>query len=206
MNIVFLLILVAIVVYFLLRGRASALQRIPTDYLPDAFVVLDLETTGLDACRHEIIEIAAIRYRKGTTNHQTIQALVKPSKKVPKEITEITGITQGMVDAKGEALADVMRELMAFVGNDRLVTFNADFDMAFLRAAASKLGLPAISNPVSCALKMARRAWPKRRSFRLRDLASDGQFSGSTAHRALEDARCALIVYSAAVAELQAEQ
>ena len=206
MNIFLLLVLVAIVAYFLLRGRTTGLQQIPSDHLPDTFIVLDLETTGLDAGHHEIIEIAAIRYRKGTANHQTIQALVKPSKKVPKEITEITGITQGMIDAKGEALADAMRELMAFVGNDRLVTFNADFDMAFLRAAASKLGLPAISNPVSCALKMARRAWPKRRSFRLRDLASDGQFSGSTAHRALEDARCALIVYSAAVAELQAEQ
>jgi len=204
MNIFLLLILIAIVAYFLLRGRTTGLQQIPTDHLPDTFIVLDLETTGLDADRHEIIEIAAIRYRKGTTNHQTSQALVKPSKKVPKKITEITGITQEMVDAKGEALADVMRELMAFVGNGRLVTFNADFDMAFLHAATSQLGRPAISNPVSCALKMARRAWPKRRSFRLRDLASDGQFAGSTAHRALEDARCALIVYSAAVAELKA--
>lgn len=204
MNIFLLLILVAVVAYFLLRGRATDLHQIPTGHLPDTFIVLDLETTGLDAARHEIIEIAAIRYRKGTTNHQTIQALVKPSKKVPKEITDLTGITQEMIDAKGEALADVMGELLAFVGNDRLVTFNADFDMAFLHAATSKLGLPKISNPVSCALKMARRAWPKRKSFRLRDLASDGQFAGSTAHRALEDARCALIVYSAAVAELKA--
>jgi len=120
------------------------------------------------------------------------------------KITEITGITQQMLDANGEPLVDIMRDLMAFIGNDRLVTFNAEFDMAFLHAATTKLGLPRLKNPVSCALEMARRAWPKRKSFRLSDLASDGQFASGSAHRALEDARCALIVYSASVVELRA--
>ncbi len=180
-----------------------SIQQIPLDYLPETFVVFDLETTGLDANSHEIIEIAAIRYRKGITNHQTIQGLVKPSKMVPAKITEITGITHQMLDANGQHLADVIRDLMAFIGNDRLVTFNAEFDMAFLHAATSTLGLPRLNNPVSCALKMARRAWPKRKSFRLSELASDGQFASGAAHRALEDARCALIVYAAAVAELK---
>ena len=203
MEFLLLLIFVAIVAYFFLRRKTAGVQQVPTDHLPETFIVLDLETTGLDATRHEIIEIAAIRYRKGNTNHETLQALVKPSKKVPKKITEITGITQEMVDTKGEPLADVMREFMAFVGERRLVTFNAEFDMAFLHAATTRHNLPQFNNPVSCALKMARRAWPKRKTFRLKDLASDGEFAGGTAHRALEDARCALIVYAAAVAELK---
>lgn len=203
MEYLLVLVVVAFAAYFLRGRKATSIQQIPTDYLPGTFVVLDLETTGLDANRHEIIEVAAIRYRSGSTNHQTIQALVKPSKKVPKKITEITGITQEMLEAKGEPLADVMREFMAFVENDRLVTFNAEFDMAFLHAATAQLGLPRLNNPVSCALKMAKRAWPKRKTYRLSDLASDGQFANGAAHRALEDARCALIVYSAAVAELK---
>lgn len=41
------------------------LQQISIDNLPDSFVVFDLETTGLDAAQHEIIEIAAIRFKKG---------------------------------------------------------------------------------------------------------------------------------------------
>ena len=202
----YLLVLIIIVFagYWFLRRNPSGVQQIPTDYLPETFVVLDLETTGLDASRHEIIEIAAIRYRKGDTKQQMIQALVLPSKKVPKRITEITGITQAMLETDGGPLADAMRDLVAFVGNDRLVTFNAEFDMAFLHAASAKLGSAPLDNPVSCALKMARRAWPKRKSFRLTDLASDGQFGGGTAHRALEDARCALIVYVGAVAQLKA--
>jgi len=194
MEFLLLLIVIAIAAYFLLRRKTAGVQQVPIDHLPETFIVLDLETTGLDATRHEIIEIAAIRYRKGNTTHETLQALVKPSKKVPKKITEITGITQEMLETSGEPLADVLREFKAFVGEHRLVTFNAEFDMAFVHAATSQHGLPKLNNPVSCALQMARRAWPKRKTFRLRDLASDGGFAGGTAHRALEDARCALIV------------
>ena len=203
MEFLLLLIVIAVAAYFLLRRKVAGVQQIPTDHLPETFIVLDVETTGLDATRHEIIEIAAIRYRKGITTHETLQALVKPSKKVPKKITEITGITQEMLETNGEPLADVMREFMAFVGERRLVTFNAEFDMAFLHAATTRHGLPSLNNPVSCALQMARRAWPKRQTFKLSELASDGEFARGTAHRALEDARCALIVYAAAVAELK---
>lgn len=100
MEFLLLLMSIAIAAYFLLRRKSAGVQQVPTDHLPETFIVLDLETTGLDAARHEIIEIAAIRYRKGTTTHETLQALVKPSKKVPKKITEITGITQEMLDTK----------------------------------------------------------------------------------------------------------
>ena len=203
MEYLLIVFIVAFAAYLLFRRKGSGIQQISTDYLPETFVVFDLETTGLDANRHEIIEIAAIRYRKGQQNHQTMQGLVKPTKNVPKKITELTGITQAMLDTNGSPLADAMGDFIAFIGNDRLVTFNADFDMAFLHAASEKLRLPPLTNAVSCALKMARRAWPKRKSFRLTDLASDGKFGIGAAHRALEDARCALIVYSAAVAELK---
>jgi DNA polymerase III subunit epsilon len=126
MELLALLIPVLVVAYFLLRRRSSGVQQVATSYLPETFVVLDLETTGLDATRHEIIEIAAIRYRKGTTTHETIQALVKPTKKIPKKITDLTGITQEMIEASGEQLSDVLSQFIAFAREDRLVTFNAE--------------------------------------------------------------------------------
>jgi len=204
MEVPLIILVLAVIAYFALRSKHRGRQKISTDHLPETFIVLDLETTGLDATRDEIIEIAAIRYRKGNTSQETLQALVKSSKKVPKKITEITGITQEMLETNGEPLADVMREFATFVGEHRLVTFNAEFDMAFLYAATTRLGLPKVNNPVSCALKMAKRAWPRRKSYRLDDLASDGEFADSRAHRALEDARRALIVYAAVVAQLKA--
>lgn len=186
------------------EGKGGGKQAIDTSHLPEQFVVLDLETTGLDADKHEIIEIAAIKYTRGEKSQQTFQCLIKPSKHLPKKIVEITGITDEMLDKDGGELHNSVQEFAAFIGGLRLVTFNADFDMAFLQRAATTCGLPQFSNPVSCALKMARHAWPKRKSYRLVDLAKDGQIDDGKAHRALEDARRALIIYSAAVAQLKA--
>ncbi len=197
-----LLLLVA-VAYFVFRGRKSGMQPVPIDVLPDTFIVFDLETTGLKAESNEIIELAAIRFKKGTNTHDTFQSLVKPKKAVPKKITEITGITQAMVDVEGRPIEEVLEEFRSFVGEFRLVTFNAEFDMAFLQAAAERTGKRSFDNPVSCALKMTRRAWPQRKSFRLDDLAKDGNINQGKAHRALEDARRALIVYAAAAAQLK---
>lgn len=170
--------------------------------LPDRFIVLDLETTGLKPDTHEIIEVAAIKVNRDSIHHDGYQALVKPTRKVPKRITDLTGITQDMLDAQGEPLEKVMRELHAFVGDLRVVTYNAEFDMAFLRRAASSFGLE-FTNPVSCALQMARRTWPDRKSFRLADIAGDGGIDVSESHRALGDCKRALVVYFACVTELQ---
>lgn len=173
-------------------------QQGSIDSLPDSFVVFDLETTGLDASRNEIIEIAAIRFKKGRTAHETLQTLVKPQGAVPLKITKLTGITQKMVDCDGEPIRDVLEDFRAFFGDLRLVSFNSEFDMAFLQTAAKNNGLPPFRNPTSCALKLARQAWPNRKSYRLEDITSGEQFNSGTAHRALEDARRALIVYAAA--------
>lgn len=198
-----ILLLLAVIAFFVLRSRRPRLQSVPIDVLPDTFIVFDLETTGLKAEANEIIEVAAIRFKKGTNTHVTYQSLVRPRKAVPKKITEITGITQAMVDSDGRPIDEVLDEFRNFVGELRLVTFNAEFDMAFLQASAARSGKRPFDNPVSCALKMARRAWPKRKSFRLDDLANDGQINEGKAHRALEDARRALIIYAAAAAQLK---
>ena len=198
-----ILLLLAVIAFFVLRSRRTGVQPVPIDVLADTFIVFDLETTGLKSETNEIIEVAAIRFKKGTNTHDTFQSLVRPSKAIPKKITEITGITQAMVDSDGEPIADVLDEFRNFVGELRLVSFNAEFDMAFLQTSAARSGKRPFDNPVSCALKMARRAWPKRKSFRLDDLANDGQINEGKAHRALEDARRALIIYAAAAAELK---
>jgi len=193
-----LIVIVAAVIYFLRsRGKPQASLA----HLPEQFVVFDLETTGLDPRKHEIIEFGAIRVNRDSINHDTFQSLVKPSRKVPKKITELTGINQAMLDAEGEPIESALREFLSFVGDLHLVSFNADFDMAFLQNTAAKHSI-SIGNPVSCALKMSRRAWPGRKSYRLADLAKDGNLKSDGTHRALGDCQRALIVYTAAASKL----
>ena len=195
------------IVVVLLAGGVFAyfqFRRKPIDLsiLPERFVVFDLETTGLDSAKHEIIEIGAVRVNRDSDAHETFQALVKPKRKVSKKITEITNITQEMLDKDGQSLSSAIAEFISFAGDHRLVSFNAEFDMAFLHNAASQSGLT-IGNRTSCALKMARRAWPGRRSYRLVDLAKDGGLSITGAHRALHDCRLTMTVYASAASKLR---
>lgn len=176
---------------------ASDLQ----DILPRQFVVFDLETTGLDARQNEIIEIAAIKANRDSRSHLSFQALVKPEAKLPEVITRITGITQKMVDRDGEDLGSVLDGFIAFAGDLRLVAFNAEFDVRFLEAALSRHGRK-MDNPVSCALKMSRRAFRGRRSYKLTSLAEDHGISTTGSHRALKDCEMALAIYVEAARKL----
>lgn len=201
MDIILVLVLIAVVAAYFYSKRT---KPVSLAHLPERFVVFDLETTGLTAGRNEIIEIGAIRVNRDSTQHQSYQSLVRPTKKVPKKITDLTGITQEMLSTEGQPLDKALREFAEFVGDLRLVTFNAEFDMSFLNAATSQVDLKPFRNPTSCALKMSRRAWPGRQSYRLSDLSKDGNLSSEGTHRALGDCQRALIVYTAAASKLRA--
>jgi DNA polymerase III epsilon subunit-like protein len=108
-----------------------------------------------------------------------------------------------MVDGEGVSLKAAIIDFKEFILDLPLVTFNAEFDMAFLQKSAMRHNVE-IANPVSCALKMARRAWPGLQSYRLCDLARMGGLSDEGTHRALGDCRRALIVYVAAFSEVNA--
>jgi DNA polymerase III epsilon subunit family exonuclease len=165
--------------------------------LPTQFIVLDLETTGLSPERDEIIEVGAIRTNRDTGARTAFQKLVKPDIRVPKHITEITGISQTMVEIEGRPLKEVLTEFIEFIQDLPLVTFNASFDMSFLQNAAKRHGL-VIDNPYTCALQMARHAWPELPSHRLVDLARIRNLPDDDNHRALGDCKRALLIFTAA--------
>jgi DNA polymerase III epsilon subunit family exonuclease len=169
---------------FQMSGRAQEADG--SAFLPDEFVVFDLETTGLTAATDEIIEFGAIRVARNAESHLTFQSLVKPSCKVSARITQITGITQGILNAQGRPIAEVLPVFLEFVGDCPLVAFNAPFDMGFLRQAAKKCGLT-FANPSTCALQRSRTAWPELPSHKLVDLARMHNLQTIDSHRALGD-------------------
>lgn len=68
---------------------------------PKRFIatIIDLETMGMDAKSHEIIEIGMLSFvftnEEGIIDlHQTYNELNDPGKPIPEEITKITGITK----------------------------------------------------------------------------------------------------------------
>lgn len=111
-------------------------QYIKARKLDEDYVVIDFETTGLSANKEEIIQIGAVKYR----NHKEVDRFhtyIKPSKKVSKRITDITGITNEMLE-EAPSMNEQIDNLIKFIDDMTLVAHNAYFDMAFLYTLTDK--------------------------------------------------------------------
>lgn len=196
------LFVIAVAGIVLLAARRRYTMKGDLSMLPERFVVFDLETTGLNPERNKIIEIGAIRVNRDSSHHDIFSTLININSRVPAKITEITGITTEMLQAEGSTLEESLDAFLSFIGDLRLVSFNAEFDVSFINAALATCSKPALGNQTSCALNMARRAWPGRKSYKLKDLAEDGNLARQT-HRAVGDCQLALMVYAAAANRLR---
>lgn len=79
------------------------------------YVVFDIETTGLSVTNHKIIEIAAVRMKRGE-ELERFTSFVNPHERIPYNITQLTNITDEMV-ADAPDLEPVITQFAEFVGN-----------------------------------------------------------------------------------------
>ncbi len=145
------------------------------------FVVVDLETTGLNAEDDEIIEIAGVKLQRGILTEE-FHSLVQCKKSIPKEVSVLTGIDNAMlVDAP--RLEDVLADFSAFVGDAELVAHNANFDRTFLIKywPDERLWLDTLT--------LSQIVFPTESSYSLTSLTASLAITNETAHRALSDAR-----------------
>jgi DNA polymerase-3 subunit epsilon len=184
-----------------LAARSLPNSAALSSLLPNQFIVLDLETTGFSPLRHEIIEIAAVKISLDSDACQFFQTLVQPSRKVPPQITSITGITQQMLNADGIKLKDALIRLIDFVEDLPIVTYNAEFDMGFIHNAARTCGVN-VTNRYACALKRARQAYPDLPNHKLAYLSQMMNLSDEQHHRALSDCHRTVHVFLASTIEL----
>ena len=105
-----------------------------------AFVALDLETTGLDFEKDEIIEVALVRFENGEPK-DNLDFLVKPSSAELRPFIEtLTGISKTDLDAAPD-FATVAGQICSFIGDLPVVAHNALFDSKFLKQTFSKVGI-----------------------------------------------------------------
>lgn len=171
------------------KRRAQARQEKKTGY-----VVIDLETTGLDSERDEILELGAIR----VIDHEITErfsALIRIAGNLPAEITALTGITEEQVRTEGEELAPALERFWAFVGQSPMVGHNLRFDRAFLGKASAAVGIPVPSVACWDTLAVARRRVHDVEDHRLETLAAYFGIEQEKRHRALADSITTFRVY-----------
>jgi DNA polymerase III epsilon subunit family exonuclease len=152
-----------------------------------AFVVFDLETTGLSASRDRICEIGAVRVRTLEVA-ETFETLVRPGVTLPPTISRLTGLhDRDLRAAPRPELA--IRRFLAFAGDAPLAAHNARFDVGFLDRSVERLTGRRVAAPVLDTVWLARRLLQRRSErFSLRQLAHFFGTSCEPCHRALPDA------------------
>ncbi len=154
----------------------------------DTYVLFDLETTGISIKTDEIVEISAIKVKKGKIVEE-YSRLVNPMIPIPKAAYMVNGISDLMV-ANEPSFEEILPEFLEFIGDNVLVGHNiASFDMKFIYRDCEKYlgGVP--NNDYIDTLKLARKCLKQLSHHKLVDLAEYYNLSTDGAHRALNDCR-----------------
>lgn len=162
-------------------------NTIINDYLiNNEIVVFDFETTGLDGQNDRIIEIGAVKIKKGIIT-ETFSCMVNPKMHIPDESSAVHHIyDEDVIDA--HTIEEVIPDFYKFCFGCVLVAYNIDFDYKFLSIAGKNNGY-IFDNPQLDALKLAKTALVgKLKVFKLIKVAEYLHVSLENAHRAVHDA------------------
>lgn len=153
-----------------------------------AYVVVDVETTGGRGAQHRVTEIGAVKVIDGQLVDE-FSTLLNPQRTIPTGITRLTGITPAMV-ADAPVFADVADEFARFLEGGIFVAHNVGFDYRFIGSEFERLGRP-FHMPKLCTCASMRKLYPGHKSYSLASLTQAYDIPLKNHHRALCDAEAA---------------
>lgn len=156
------------------------------------FVVMDIETTGLDYTTDGIIEIGALKISEGKT--EELNLLVSCSRKLPPFIVNLTGITEKLLYEKGIELKRALELIVDFIGEKTVVGYNINFDMKFINYNLKKLSKSPLQNRCIDVLNIVKKENMYLNSYKLEDVLATYGIEESSKHRALNDAKQTLLL------------
>lgn len=150
------------------------------------YVVVDLETTGLDPYKGcEIIEIGVTEINNNEIG-RNYSRLIKPNGIIPTLITDITNISNEMVENE-KSLEEVLPKFRQYIGDKTIIAHNAKFDLKFLNYYLNKMGLEPINNYI-CTLELLKQNKEyKGKNKKLETACEYYNIENKNAHRADSD-------------------
>lgn len=173
------------------RVKSAGFHRLSVDlYLDEVlstkdYVVLDTETTGLNAYRDKIVQIALVTVENGEVT-ETFSSFVNPKCHIPFEASRINHITDAdLVDAP--TAGEISAEVLSKINGKTVVAHNADFDIDFLKQWYMSSSEP-IQVKYIDTLGLSRKAFPNMGKYSLQHLIDVFGLDRGDAHRADSDA------------------
>tara|TARA_R100000808_G_scaffold5362_4_gene16419 strand:+ start:4567 stop:5814 length:1248 start_codon:yes stop_codon:yes gene_type:complete len=156
--------------------------------LPDHYIVLDIESTGLDVANDRIVELGLLEVRRGRVLREW-SFLLNPQRDINPMAQRVHGLSNARV-ASCPKFAERAEEILKWVTPPPpVVAYNGDrFDRPMLEAEFARCGITMPQTAWVDLLPIARKALPLKR-FRLVDVAAHFDISVDGAHRAAKDTR-----------------
>lgn len=165
---------------------------------PNNYIVIDIETTGFDPGKDQIIEIGALK-----VNHNeiidTFDTLIHVDY-IPGYVSDLTGIT--MHDVKtAPAIQQAISSFYEFIKDYTLVGHNVHFDINFLYDNLLKYTGKYLSNDFVDTLRISKRCIKGLPSYKLSNLCMELDLKYDSFHRALSDCYATHALYQKLSAE-----
>jgi DNA polymerase-3 subunit epsilon len=149
-------------------------------------VFVDVETTGGNATRDRITEIAIITMHQGKLISEW-STLINPLANIPYHIQQLTGINDEMVRDQ-PPFHEISKDLYERLQDCVFVAHNARFDYGFLKNEFKRCA-KSFRAPVLCTVKLSRKLFPEHRRHNLDSIMQRHGLQCSARHRAMGDAR-----------------
>ncbi len=163
-------------------------------------VVLDTETTGLDADKgHRIVEIGCVELIERRRSGREFHRYLNPERATDAGAYAVTGLSDEFLRDKPK-FREVADEFLAFIDGAELIIHNASFDLSFLNQELNLLGRQDRRVQERCqildTLAMAREKYPgQKNSLDALCKRLGVESSHRTQHGALLDANLLIEVY-----------
>jgi len=148
------------------------------------FAIIDVETTGGRAARDKITEIAIVLF-DGEKIIETYETLLNPECKISGFISQLTGITNEMVE-DAPRFFEVARKVVEMTTDAVFVAHNARFDYSFIREEFRRLGYT-YTRKTLCTVQLSRKSFPGLPSYSLGKLIQHFNIPVKERHRAMAD-------------------
>lgn len=162
------------------------------------YAIIDIETTGGSARIEKITEIA-IYLHDGNQITGEFVSLVNPERNIPYFITNLTGITNEMVE-DAPRFFEIARTIVELTEGSTFVAHNARFDYSFIRQEFKSLGFNYKRNILDT-VALSRKLFPGYRSYSLGNICEDLRISINGRHRAAGDALATVKLFETLMAK-----
>lgn len=151
------------------------------------YAVVDLETTGTDVLKDQMIQFACTLVQDNQILH-TFSTDINPGFAVPKNIQHLTGLTNRRL-VKAPYFEDVALMIENILQDTVFVAHNVHFDYQFLSNTFVKYGFEPLTIPAIDTVDLAQIFLPMQSSYRLNDLVTNLGISHENPHQADSDAK-----------------